>query len=174
MHKALLMLIMLTLSVPSGVWAKDGRENQTRLNPDIAVYHGGEEPATKNAPKSGMVDGIKKQKLAMSTSRTIGYVFDGYRHFANKEWAETRLLGGKSYVTFTGWEKPGIFSFFSKKAGKSKRGIEVLFVVYPTGDFGVAMVSKVEISTDGKINKYPQLDQKGILEKIYANKEIRF
>ena len=120
----------------------------------------------------GMVAVIKNIKLDGYPGIKIGEVFERYRHFNKKEWVETKGLNGNLYVDFYGYSSPGWFDFDKKKAGVASRGIEVKFAIYPNGSYSLAMVSKVEVLSDGKTMRYPLSDIKRVLDAIYANKKI--
>jgi len=120
----------------------------------------------------GTVGVIKKIKLAGYPETTVGDAFDRYRYFSKKQWSETKSSYGNLYVDFIGYFPTGWFDFDKKKAGVSANGVEIKFVVYPNGTYGVAMVSKIEARIDGTIMRYPLPDTKAVLDAIYTNKKI--
>ena len=124
--------------------------------------------------ESAVTEAIKKQTLPDFPSMPIGKALEGYSHFTKLEWKETRTDSGKYYIDCIGWLDTKTMDVASLKNGVSLHGVAVKFVVTQDGSFGLVMVSKLEAKTDGNIYSDPLEDAKGILEKIYGNKEIRF
>lgn len=122
----------------------------------------------------GMLAVVKKQYLPEYTAVTVGTAIDKYSFFKKTEWTESRNAKGTFYVDVTGWLDSGTLDSRSIKEGVAVRGVQIKFAIHEDGAFGVAMVSKMEAKTDGKVYAYPLGDPKGILSKIYANKEISF
>jgi hypothetical protein len=141
----------------------------------VVTGHGGTPVSTtpEKDAMPGTIMALKVKKLASYPQLTIGEAFDAYRYFDKKEWRETRAVGGKIYIDFTGLGKPGSSSGTVDKNVVS-RGVDVKFIIYLNGDFMVTMVSKLEIMKDGKSNLTPFEDKKQILDAIYGNKEITF
>lgn len=118
----------------------------------------------------GYVSVVTSQKLPLSKSKTIGTVFEEYKYFSAREWKESRNSEGKAYVDFRGY----LPSVTSGKSGVVREGVEIKFVVSRQGDFYVGMVSRIEVTSDGKVSLYPADDGNKFMELIYANKEIKF
>lgn len=141
----------------------------------VVTGHGGVPVSAvpeKNAPQ-GTIKSLKENRLVEHPQRSIGEAFDSYQYFDKKEWRETRSEVGKIYVDFTGLKPVG--SIFGKDdENLASRGIGVKFVIYLNGKFTVAMISKLEVMKDGKINATPLENKKQILDAIYANTEITF
>lgn len=129
--------------------------------------HGG----GKSDPTKTFATVLKDQKLSGYSDVTIGAAFDAYKHFNKKEWKEEKSQNGKIYIDFIGWRDGN--SVESIKEGVSAKGVAVKFVVTPDGAFYVAMVSKLETRTDGKMSISPLEDKKMILDAIYANKDFK-
>ena len=124
--------------------------------------------------ESAVAEAIKKKTMPAFPSMSIGTALDGYSHFTKHEWKETRTDSEKYYIDCIGWLDTKSMGIASLKNSVSQVGVAVKFVVMQDGTFGLAMVSKLEAKTDGNVYSYPLEDAKGILEKIYGNKEIRF
>lgn len=141
----------------------------------VVTGHGGT-PVTvtpqKNAEQATIV-ALKNNKLVDYSQKTIGEAFGSYQFFEKKEWRETRLKGGKIYIDFIGLNPVGAI-FTKNDENLAATGVAVKFVIYLKGDFNVAMISKLEVMKDGKINAFPVEDKKQLLDAIYANKEITF
>jgi hypothetical protein len=167
----LFVLTLILVAVGSPVFGETVEVGgQPKKQGSSVKVHG--EGSTK-AIKVGLVDVLKKLKLANYASSTIGDAFNNYKFFARKEWQETHVKG-KTYIDFTGWFKSDHFNISSIREGISLEGLGVKFIISPDGDYGVVMVSRVVAKTDGMLYSYPQTDISGILDKIYANREIRF
>lgn len=122
----------------------------------------------------GLAEAIKKKTLPDYPAMTIGKAFDGYSHFTKKEWKETFAENGKIYVDFIGWAETKVLDLGGGGKGIFGKGLAVKFVINQDGGFFVAMVSRVEVTTDGKISTYPLADLKFFIDSIYANKKIIF
>lgn len=120
----------------------------------------------------GMIEVIKGAMLPGFASVKIGDALDRYSHFKIKQWREVRGSGGTFYVDFVGSAPPRLLDLKSRLAGISSNGIEVKFAVYPNGEYGVVMVSRTVVKTDGKTNRYPLPDVKSVLDAIYSNRKI--
>ena len=126
------------------------------------------------APKEGVVGVIKEMKLAEYPSATIGSALDRYAYFDKREWKESDASNGKIYVDFLGWFKTGTLDAAAAKNGVTARGVAAKFVINSDGTFYLAMVSKVESGADGRITAYPLPDKKGVMDAIYANRQVSF
>lgn len=175
-NKATAVAVILAMSFSTGVFADDTKDTSGMIGNKMnnSGYHQAGTAETKATSKNGMQDVIKSKKLDKYQSATIGEAFEGYRFFETKEWKVTKLPNAKFYIDFTGIFKKSFFSVFSMEQSVSRQGLEIKFVVYEDGRFGIAMISKVHVMTDGMIKRFPLDDTKSILDKIYANKEIKF
>lgn len=126
-----------------------------------AYKHGG---GTAPTPTKGpiYVPIIKDATLAQYKGATIGSAFDKYRHLNSKVWNEGKSANGTVYVDFVGWLE-----------GKNSTGVEVKFSITPTGDYGVAMVSRLDKDAKDQITRVPLTDTKQILDAIYADRAIK-
>ena len=122
----------------------------------------------------GLVNAIKKGKLANYQSTTIGIAFDSYKYLTKKEWKSESLKSRHFTVDFTGWFGPDTLNDSDIKNGVTGKGINVKFVINTDGSYYVFMVSKIESSSDGKVSVYELQDSAGILANIYADKKIIF
>ena len=157
--------------------AKDSlAANEGRVKGNFQIHGSGEPVATGDVSKgdSGLPKVLKDVKLPNFKSKTFGEAVDGYRFFTKKEWKETHVKGGKVYVDFTGWYKSNSLDFKAIKGGISARGVGIKFLVKPDGSYGVVMVSKIELKTDGNMYSTPMPDIRGTLKKLYDNVEIIF
>lgn len=145
---------------------------------------GGSENSSKNkvahdrltSSKHGklVADVLKEKILKDYPSAPIGRAFDGYGHFKSKEWKEKRSDNGKYFIDFIGWFDPSLLDATAKANNVASRGIDVKFVIYPDGAFGVVMVSKLDLMNDGSIRQQALPDIKAIMDCVYANKKISF
>lgn len=178
MRLLLFVLIIGALPLAANVHAFPGSDGQRLVSATNMVQaapvnpYGGVSGAAPENPQ-GMSGVVQDIVMAGYGKSTIGEAFGRYRFFKKKEWSETRGKGGIVYVDFTGLASLGWFDFTAKKQGIASRGIEVKFVIYPGGDYGVGMVSKVEVKDDGKIYRYPLNDIGKVLNAIYANEKIK-
>jgi hypothetical protein len=122
------------------------------------------------AGETGLAIVIKNVKLPNHKSKTFGEAVDSYRYFSKTEWKETSASNGKYYVDFTGWLKKNTFD----TTAVSARGVGIKFLVKTNGSYGVVMVSKVELKTDGNYHSEPMPDISSVLNKLYGNIEIKF
>lgn len=131
---------------------------------------------SKGVEDLGMVSVVKKQVLEGYASAPVGKAIDGYRFFSKKEWSESSNSKGTYYVDVTGWLDASTIDLASIKEGIAARGVQIKFVVYENGAFGVVMVSKVEAKTDGKMyaNSLDNSKAQQVMNSIYANKELAF
>lgn len=131
-----------------------------------------EKPQDTGISDNGLIGVIKKGSLVDFRSPTIGEAFDAYEYLIDKEWRATPLKSGHVTVDFTGWFRDFELNDIDKKSGVKKKGLEVVFVIEPSGAYYVFMVSVQELMVDGGIRKLQYPDIKGILTKIYANERI--
>lgn len=133
-----------------------------------------EKPLKKaDTPNGGLVEVIKKGKLADFQSVTIGEAFDSYKYLIKKDWKANILKSGHVTVDFTGWFEDSELNDEDIKRGVKEKGLEVKFVIEPNGLYYAFMVSKMELISDGSILKSEYPDINGILKKIYSNEKIR-
>ena len=139
--------------------------------PSMASPHGAASTGATAAP-GGMAATIKGATLPGYQRVKIGEAFEKYRHFKQKSWRETRGAAGTMYVDFSASAPPRWLDFKAKREGISSSGIEVKFAIYPNGEFGVVMVSRTVVKTDGTTSRYPMADVKSVLDAIYSNKKL--
>ncbi|GAB7026492.1 hypothetical protein [Geotalea toluenoxydans] len=180
MRKMVLIVVVSALSLV-GAHAGLGFESQKRgvvSNTAGAIVPAGVQSPHATAGNSrsgttGMTGVIQRASLPDYKAMTIGEAFGKYGYLKKKEWRETRAANGNIFIDFTGYVPAGWFDFKMKKAGVSARGLEVKFVIYPDGAYGLGMVSNVEVRTDGKIYRTPRTDAKTVLDAIYANQKFK-
>lgn len=173
MRSLLLIVLLAAVSITAGGCSEKEKQETPKTAQDNLSVHG-KAPVGDGTEAVGMATVIKKQHLAGYSSTTVGEAIDSYRYFTKKEWSESRNSKGTSYVDFTGWLSTSSTDISSIKDRVAARGVQIKFVVYENGSFGVAMVSKVEAKTDGKLYAYPLENSQVILDRIYGNKEIGF
>jgi len=172
MHRNLLVVAFCCAAACLFGCAKEGQKPQDTPPKAVSPHGAGADSKQSDQPQ-GFVGIVTSQKLPLSSTRTIGTAFDEYRYFNSREWKETRNASGKVYVDFQGlFASPPIAA--SIKNGVSRQGVEVKFVVEPNGNLYVGMVSRIDVTADGKMSLYPLGDGKKIVEMIYDNKEITF
>lgn len=146
--------------------------------PRIITGHGGSpvqvDAAESGVRKNGTVEVLKGMTLSDYPARTIGEAFEGYSHFTSREWKETRTASRKIYIDFYGTRRSPVFSLDPKIRQNYSQGVIIKFVINPDGRFFVAMISKVDIMSDGKEYAVPLNDHKKILDAIYENTAISF
>lgn len=129
---------------------------------------------SKQTDSVGLDEIVKKNTLPGFPPVPLGKAFSNYTHFTKQEWKETRVANGKSYIDCIGWLDTKKLDVATIKNGISMQGVQFKFVITNEGAFGLSMVSRVEAKTDGNLYFYPLADVKGVMEKIYDNKEIHF
>lgn len=176
MRKLVLLYLVCSLSVLAGGCSKSGdsvAEKKPVTHTDKSnskSVHGNY--TSSDVPGEKMLVAIKGKALTTYPNVKVGDAFDGYRYLADKTWVVTYGSNSRMYVDFTGWFDPKTLDKAAIASGVKKRGLEIKFVIVPSGSFYVAMVSKADSAADGTIVRYPLPDIKGILDAIYANKEI--
>lgn len=172
--RKIFVIAALGVSICAAACTEKAVENQKKSeakSPEMKV-HGGE--SAKDSDSAGFKDVVKKQTLPTYPAMTVGKAFDGYSHLVKKEWKETQASNGTIYIDFTGWFQGNSLGIDAIKKGISQQGIEVKFVINREGVLFVGMVSKLEATTDGKVNAYPLSEAKTVIDSIYANREIVF
>jgi hypothetical protein len=154
-----------------------GKENVPPKEASLIVTgHGGVPVKVEKDPseikKNGTIETLKGARLADYPARNIGDAFEGYTYFTSREWKETRTPNMKIYVDFYGMRRAKLLSLNSKTNETYSHGINVKFVINPDGKFYVAMVSKVDIMSDGKMYVEPIEEKKQVLDAIYNNNEL--
>lgn len=128
---------------------------------------------TNEKTQTSLIDILRKQKLANYTSATIGDAIDSYSYFSKVQWKEYPAVNNKHYFDVTGTLKSSFWKSLMGKDGVANRSLEVKFVIYPSGEYGVVLVTLIEFKHDGKIVKKPIADIKSVLDKIYGNQEVK-
>lgn len=166
-HGPFLLAAVLAIAVISGACSRVGPES-ARKNGTEAQQPQGETAG------GGLVAFVKNQKLVNFPSRTIGHALDHYPHLTKKEWKEVPQKSGHISVVFTGWFDLQPQRENGNANGNSGRGIEVMFLVEPSGAFYVFMVNLLEVRADGVISRHPYPDNAAVLSRIYENERILF
>lgn len=169
MHKVFIMIVMLTAAWSLPAFATPGALLPPGKPLNIQVHGTGRETS-----KVTMLDMLKKQKLANYPAKTIGKAFDEYRYFTKVAWKEYPAPNAKTYFDLTGRVKKKLFGLDKSWDGVAYRDLEVKFVVKPDGDYGVVMASRIDVKKDGAVVRVPLQDLTGLLNSIYADREISF
>lgn len=176
----LVVTVIISVAVGSGC-TRNGdktmtvqKSNALKNTPSKSVHGGAGGNAKKSGEEYGMIAVVKKQHLENYKNISVGQAIDGYRYFKKKEWSESQNANGTYFVDFTGWIETNNMDAKSIKEGVVVRGLQIKFVIYSSGSFGVAMVSRMEAKTDGKIYAYPLDNINEIIGNVYANKELSF
>lgn len=139
-------------------------------------FHGDME--TSSSPVSGtpILQSLKNNHLEVSSTKTIGEAFDGYRFAKKKEWREAPTQNGLYYIDYVCWFDIGPFSSVALREGVVKRGVEIKFAVREDGETYIAMASRIDIKSDGMLHTtvIEPADIKKIVTAIYENREITF
>jgi hypothetical protein len=169
----ILLIMMLALCLLSenarAMPEPDTRKKMGTVHSGDTINSRAPDTEGKNA-SSGMVAVIQNATLPGYTNVKIGEALEKYKYFNKKEWRETHTPNGKIYVDFIGYFPSRWFDFRAIKEKIAARGIEIKFLIYPDGQYGIAMMSKVEIDSAGKMKKYPLEEVKSIMDAIYENK----
>ena len=168
---SVVILISLSLAL-SGCTGKGGQSSQEKHKGGQSKSVHGEPSASGEVVK--FIDVLKTKSLPPYPGITIGAAFDGYPYFTRREWSETRANNGKIYIDCVGWFDPKGLDDAATKGGVTGRGVAVKFVITSDGTFGVVMASRLEAKSDGAVSSDPEGDLKGILDRIFGKKEIRF
>lgn len=147
--------------------------NNSSQSSKPSFHSAAQQTATVGSSQYNMIDVIKKVKITGYPSATFGEAFEAYRHVDKKEWGEVKTKSDKVYVTFTGYFKKSFFNFSLMRAKVAQKGVEVKFVIFPDGVYEIALISRVDVLTDGTLKSYPLNNGKQILEKLLRNEEIK-
>lgn len=122
------------------------------------------------------IDALKNNHLEVSSTKTIGEVFDAYTYAIQKEWRETPSQSGPHYIDYIAWFQINPLSSTSLKEGVVKRGLEIKFVVRGNGETYIAMASRIDINSNGMRNSavIDPSEIRNIVTAIYENREISF
>jgi hypothetical protein len=163
------MIAMLAATWPMSVLAMQGTSppQGKRLNMQV---HGN----AQGSSNIKLLDVLKNQKLEHYSAVTIGKAFDNYKYFSKVAWKESPATNGKIYFDCTGMIKKKMFTLDKSWDDVAFREVEVKFVVNPSGEYGVVMATRIDMKKDGQVVRLPLADLKGLLNSIYANKEISF
>ncbi|MDD2899693.1 MAG: hypothetical protein PHI31_13390 [Desulfuromonadaceae bacterium] len=147
-------------------------ERREKDNFKMVPFHG--EMKTTDLPLG--IEALKKNHLEVSATKTIGEAFDSYKYAEEKKWLETPSENGPHYIDYVCWFHISPVSSAALQEGVVKRGVEIKFVVRGDGETYIAMVSRIDITSDG-MRHTTVIDPsqiKKIVTAIYENKEISF
>lgn len=167
-NKIFIITVMLTAAWSLPAVASPGAAPQGKAI-NMQVHGSGKETS-----KVTMVDMLKQQALEHYPGKTIGKAFDEYRYFTKVTWKEFPSSNAKTYVDLTARVKKKLLGLDKSWDGVAYRDLEVKFVVKPDGDYGVVMATRIDAKKDGAIVRVPMQDLSGLLNNIYANREIQF
>jgi hypothetical protein len=135
--------------------------------------HGEQQPSLTTEKKSErMISVVKKAVFDVNKSKPVGKAMDEYQYFTKREWQETDAQNRTIYVDFIGDLDPKELSADSKKAGVVARSVNIKFVVKSDGTYFVGMITQYDTKSDGKVYPLPMTDVAGVMNAIYANKEL--
>jgi len=139
-------------------------------------FHGDMEMPSSAVSGSPILQSLKRNHLEVSSVKTIGEAFDAYKYAIKKEWRETPTQKGPYYIDYTCWFDISPVSAVALREGVVKRGMEIKFAVLDNGETYIAMVSRIEIKSDGMRYATPidPPEIKKIVTAIYENREISF
>ncbi|HIJ96086.1 MAG TPA: hypothetical protein HPP94_10220 [Desulfuromonadales bacterium] len=140
------------------------------------LFHGDLKTSASSVPGTLGIDALKKNHLELSSTKTIGEVFDSYTHAITKEWRETSSENGPHYIDYICWFNISPVSSVAIRDGVVKRGLEIKFVVRGDGETYIAMISRIDIKSDGmrSVSVIDPPEIKKIVTAIYENREITF
>lgn len=177
MLRLIAVAVISCISLMQASCAKETAQPTPQPPPRIITGHGGTvvvEHEKSNDRRNATAEVLKGMKLADYPSKTIGEAFEGYSHFTSREWSEVRTPQKKIYIDFFGLQRPPLFPLNNKTMRTYAQGVAVKFVINPDGKFYVAMVSRVDIMSDGKRYEKPFEGTKQVLDAIYADKKIEY
>lgn len=138
-------------------------------------FHSDMKTSSSAVPVTSVLQSLKNNHLNVSSTKTIGEVFDAYKYAIKKEWRETPTKSGPYYIDYICWfQSPA--SSVAFKEGVVKRGLDIKFVVQKDGETYISMASRIDIKSDGKVYTtplYPPEIKKNVTA-IYENREITF
>lgn len=164
------IVFMLLVGLTSAVIVSSGEAFGQPGNMPMQI-HGN---SSGKAEKMTLLDILKRQKLVNYPSATIGEAFDKYRFFTKGTWQESHSAYGKTYFDFTGMLKKGFMDTLLLLGDTAMYAVEIKFAISPSGDYGVVMASRIDYKRDGRVEKTPIPDLKGLLDKLYANERMNF
>lgn len=171
MQKYIFIMSMLVVLSSYSVQAAVNNSSQSSKP---SFHNDAQQTATVGSSQYNMIDVIKNVKIAGYPAATFGEAFESYRHVDKKEWREVKTKSDKVYVTFTGYFKKSFFNFRLMRAKVAQQGVEVKFVIFPDGVYEIALISRVDVLTNGTAQAFPVSNGKQILEKLLRNEEIKF
>lgn len=139
-------------------------------------FHGDMETSSSSVSGTPILQSLKNNHLEVSSTKTIGEAFDGYKFAIKKEWREASTQNGPYYIDYICWFDISPFSSVAFREGVVKRGMEIKFAVREDGETYIAMASRIDIKTDGIIytTVIEPADIKKNVAAIYENREITF
>lgn len=169
MYRVIIMICIVSEILSLSASAVESSQPPGNMQMNMRVHGNGK--ATSNL---SMIDILKNRKLQSHPSITIGKAFDSYSHFSKIEWKEFRDPSGKFYYDCTGKLKKKLFGFLTDKDGIASRSLEVKFLITSDGDYGAVLATWITNYKDGRVERKVDSDLKGVIEKIYANRELPY
>ena len=139
-------------------------------------FHADMETPTSAVSGTPILQSLKNNHLEVSSTKTIGEAFDGYKFAIKKEWREAPAQNGPYYIDYICWFKIGPVSGTALTEGVVKRGLNIKFAIQEDGETYIAMASRVDTKTDGMVHTtvIEPADIKKIITAIYENRELTF
>jgi hypothetical protein len=175
MTKLFVLLLVCAPLVLPACSSRDGKSVANKAVEGKNNYHASGD--SSKATKTPLADQIKEKKLNLSSSKTVGDVFDSYKYATKKEWLETITKSGIIYVDYICQLDAGSLSDAAKKDGIVQRSLYVKFSIRDNGEAYVALITVVDAFADRKTKttNYQAEDvMLKIVKAIYDNKEIVF
>lgn len=178
MMKQLLIVAAVTASLSVAACSKNkGDDTQaTSKAPKRFKFHGDGAKSSGAITPTPIAGAMKKKKLKAFPQKTIGEAFDSYGKAVSKEWREDMGKDGRYYVDYICWFDPNSLSPEARKAGFTKRGLDVKFVIHGDGDAYITLATRLFVKGDGStVTDYVGLsDLEKMVEDIYQNRELNF
>ncbi|MFZ4855023.1 MAG: hypothetical protein ACOYL3_01380 [Desulfuromonadaceae bacterium] len=139
-------------------------------------FHGDMKTGASSVPGSLGIAALKNNHLEVSATKSIGEAFDSYKYAITKEWRETSSESGPHYIDYICWFHISPVSSVAIREGVVKRGLEIKFVVRGDGETYIALISRIDIKSDGmrSVSIIDPPEIKKIVTAIYENREITF
>lgn len=138
-------------------------------------FHGEIKDGPPPDPAKPIIAALKQAKLSFDDKRTIGEVFDSYRHASKKEWHGT-ISNNSAFIDFICRVDVNPLASVNLKEEIAVRVLDVKFAIHEGRDAYVTMVSRTDQKRDGSLSTvhYESADRQKIIKAIYAGQEIPF
>lgn len=143
---------------------------------DASMKFHGEAPTDPGKPlPTPIAEKLKVITLNKYPQKTIGSVFDTYKHVVAKEWKEGFGRDNKIYVDYIGWFDEKTVPPAARNVGVVKWGVDVKFAIQENGETYVTLVTKLLLLKDGTIQtELFAVPFEQVVDSIYSGKELTF